>query len=638
MLLERGAYRLRRDIYGVTPLHRMRGEVDAVECEIKLRQAVSDKILLSKLQRGGVRSAQRVSVHSRCKLKKGGAHVQVILRISSDEWFIFGDDEEVAVEGAVAAVLGIADEEVRAARIGDEEITTTRSDGSDFIVALEREGRVMKGAVRFVGRPTFVEKGDTSLWIGVQLAFPAGDSDGTVDGVHYFSCNPNYGCWVRPFDLQLVTKSVDVVVKKRHGETLAEERVRKAEARRVAKEAKEAAERAAEEVIRQRQAAALKFAAMEAQGGAAVAASLYAALDDDESSSDGDEAREGDGASKEGDDEEGTAGQKAEEEGTKKKKKKKKSRRAASKTGEAKEGDAGERGKAASRPASKEGEGKEGDDDGAVGAERGSDDDESDDETKEDDTKEESETDDADDDEASESAEGEESEDFEAPADGKEDDDDRAERLERKLLHALKKEKKRAEELAVLLDTYWPFERNAAATKIASWFKAKRGLAKFLLSQARKQAATLLQTRVKVWSGRAPGPKYVAAAKIEALYRGLKKRGWYTKAKKKARRKKKAAAAKKKRLKVAKAKKKAAEKEKKMAEKAAKRKEKANAKQVAGKTGKKKASKKKPKAKAAASGAASDAEGRAKTRVGAKKASGAKKKVARKKKKTTTKK
>ena len=33
--------------------------------------------------------------------------------------------------------------------------------------------------------------------------------------------------------------------------------------------------------------------------------------------------------------------------------------------------------------------------------------------------------DDADDDEASESAEGEESEDFEAPADGKEDDDDR---------------------------------------------------------------------------------------------------------------------------------------------------------------------------------------------------------------------
>ena len=101
-----------------------------------------------------------------------------------------------------------------------------------------------------------------------------------------------------------------------------------------------------------------------------------------------------------------------------------------------------------------------------------------------------------------------------------------------------------------------------------------------MLDQARKGAATALQKRVKVWSGRAPGKKYSASAKIQATYRGLKKRGFYSKAQKKSRRKKKAAAAKKARLAIAKANKKAAGKAKKAEAKAAKKLEKANKKKV----------------------------------------------------------
>jgi len=629
-LLDRGAYRLRHDVYGVTPLVRVQGLVDAIDCEVKLRTSISEKLLLSKIQRSGVRLAKTVALHSRCNLKKGGRHVQVTLRLTSTEWMIFGDDEEVAVERAVAGVLGIEDEEVRVARVAEDEIAPTRTDGSDWIVAVEREGRIMKGAVRFVGQPTFADKSDkVGLWIGVQLAHPAGDSDGTVNGVHYFNCNQNYGCWVRPYDLMLVTKSVDVVMKKRHGRTLAEERKLEAEAKRLKKEAEENAARAAEEVIRQRQAAAMKFAAAEASGGAAVAAALYADLDEESSEDDDDEAAETTAGAEEQKRTETDASSKTSDAPKKRKPSKSKKKGAAA----SKESDGA--------VASKEGD----DDDDAAGG--GSDDesDDDDDESKDEESKTEIETEDETDDDDDDDDDGEGSEDFEAPVDGKEDDDDRMDRLERKLRYHLRKEKKKAEALVIILAEYWPFERGNAATKIACWFRARRSLSKYLLDQARKGAATALQKRVKVWSGRAPGKKYSASAKIQATYRGLKKRGFYSKAQKKSRRKKKAAAAKKARLAIAKANKKAAGKAKKAEAKAAKKLEKANKKKVSSKAKKKKVVTKKKKGKggaaatSASGGGGSDSDsGRAAATAKKgmkKKGMKKKKKVVRKKKKKT---
>lgn len=36
------------------------------------------------------------------------------------------------------------------------------------------------------------------FWAGVQYDEPVGKNDGTIKGVQYFSCLPNYGAFVRP--------------------------------------------------------------------------------------------------------------------------------------------------------------------------------------------------------------------------------------------------------------------------------------------------------------------------------------------------------------------------------------------------------------------------------------------------------
>jgi len=36
------------------------------------------------------------------------------------------------------------------------------------------------------------------IWIGIEYDEPLGKNNGTVQGVEYFKCGPNYGAFVRP--------------------------------------------------------------------------------------------------------------------------------------------------------------------------------------------------------------------------------------------------------------------------------------------------------------------------------------------------------------------------------------------------------------------------------------------------------
>uniref|UniRef100_A0A8C6LNQ4 Kinesin family member 13B n=1 Tax=Nothobranchius furzeri TaxID=105023 RepID=A0A8C6LNQ4_NOTFU len=55
-------------------------------------------------------------------------------------------------------------------------------------------GSNKSGTVRYVGPTDFAD----GTWVGVELEVPAGKNDGSVDGKHYFRCNPGYGVLVRP--------------------------------------------------------------------------------------------------------------------------------------------------------------------------------------------------------------------------------------------------------------------------------------------------------------------------------------------------------------------------------------------------------------------------------------------------------
>ncbi|KIH45363.1 CAP-Gly domain protein, partial [Ancylostoma duodenale] len=51
-----------------------------------------------------------------------------------------------------------------------------------------------KGRVAFCGEVQFAE----GEWVGVILDEPRGKNNGTVQGVQYFTCEPNYGLFIRP--------------------------------------------------------------------------------------------------------------------------------------------------------------------------------------------------------------------------------------------------------------------------------------------------------------------------------------------------------------------------------------------------------------------------------------------------------
>ncbi|CCX06459.1 CAP Gly-rich domain-containing protein [Pyronema domesticum] len=53
-----------------------------------------------------------------------------------------------------------------------------------------------RGTVRFVGLVKEIPNG--GLWVGVELDEPVGKNDGSIQGVRYFQCKPNFGSFQKP--------------------------------------------------------------------------------------------------------------------------------------------------------------------------------------------------------------------------------------------------------------------------------------------------------------------------------------------------------------------------------------------------------------------------------------------------------
>nr|GAT56625.1 predicted protein [Mycena chlorophos] len=68
--------------------------------------------------------------------------------------------------------------------------------GSRCEIESNEPGLSKRGTVRFVGPTQFGTGG--GVWVGVEYDEPMGKNDGSVNGVRYFTCLPNYGAFVRP--------------------------------------------------------------------------------------------------------------------------------------------------------------------------------------------------------------------------------------------------------------------------------------------------------------------------------------------------------------------------------------------------------------------------------------------------------
>ena len=68
---------------------------------------------------------------------------------------------------------------------------------------VEVTGKDWRGVVAFCGVTSFA----AGKWVGVVLDQPNGKNNGSVQGKTYFSCQDNYGLFVRPTQLTILEEA-----------------------------------------------------------------------------------------------------------------------------------------------------------------------------------------------------------------------------------------------------------------------------------------------------------------------------------------------------------------------------------------------------------------------------------------------
>jgi dynactin 1 len=74
------------------------------------------------------------------------------------------------------------------------------SASTDIPIGATVEISLGHGIVRFCGTTSF----STGKWVGIELSEPVGKNDGSVQGIAYFSCQMNYGVFVKASQVRVV--------------------------------------------------------------------------------------------------------------------------------------------------------------------------------------------------------------------------------------------------------------------------------------------------------------------------------------------------------------------------------------------------------------------------------------------------
>ena len=72
-------------------------------------------------------------------------------------------------------------------------MTTVRMEVGTKVMVGSSSATAKKGTIRFIGETHFA----TGEWIGVELIEKDGKNDGSLGDVRYFTCQPEYGIFVR---------------------------------------------------------------------------------------------------------------------------------------------------------------------------------------------------------------------------------------------------------------------------------------------------------------------------------------------------------------------------------------------------------------------------------------------------------
>ena len=72
-------------------------------------------------------------------------------------------------------------------------------------IKVNNEHTIQRGTLRFWGATDFAP----GKWAGIELSAPYGKNNGTVQGIKYFTCQPNHGVFIKPSQVTIVSNEAE---------------------------------------------------------------------------------------------------------------------------------------------------------------------------------------------------------------------------------------------------------------------------------------------------------------------------------------------------------------------------------------------------------------------------------------------